>query len=168
MVQSNTSEVVESFDNMGLKEELLRGIYAFGFEKPSAIQQRAIVPCCTGRDVIAQAQSGTGKTATFSVSVLQRVDEKVSLGCSKYWECVMEAQMMLLGLNPLQFAHFQDPNVQALVMAPTRELAQQVGWTKEMALDLPVSPSDSVGHARPWRLHGRQVPHVHWRHQRAR
>ena len=83
MVQSNTSEVVESFDNMGLKEELLRDIYAFGFEKPSAIQQRAIVPCCTGRDVIAQAQSGTGKTATFSVSVLQRVDEKVSLGCSK-------------------------------------------------------------------------------------
>lgn len=94
-IQSNTNEVVESFDNMGLKEDLLRGIYAFGFEKPSAIQQRAIVPCCTGRDVIAQAQSGTGKTATFSVSVLQRVDEK-------------------------------DPNVQALVMAPTRELAQQI------------------------------------------
>ncbi|KAL7079304.1 hypothetical protein ACQ4LE_001800 [Meloidogyne hapla] len=94
-IQSNTNEVIESFDNMNLKEELLRGIYAFGFEKPSAIQQRAIVPCCTGRDVIAQAQSGTGKTATFSVSVLQRVDDK-------------------------------DPNVQALVMAPTRELAQQI------------------------------------------
>lgn len=80
---------------MELKEQLLRGIYAFGFEKPSAIQQRAIVPCCTGRDVIAQAQSGTGKTATFSVSVLQRVDDKL-------------------------------PEVQALVLAPTRELAQQV------------------------------------------
>jgi superfamily II DNA/RNA helicase len=38
-----------------------------GFEKPSAIQQRAIVPVVTGRDVIAQAQSGTGKTATFSI-----------------------------------------------------------------------------------------------------
>jgi len=62
---------------MGLKEDLLRGIYAFGFEKPSAIQQRAIVPCTTGRDVIAQAQSGTGKTATFSISVLQRIDEKL-------------------------------------------------------------------------------------------
>uniref|UniRef100_A0A914MRW6 ATP-dependent RNA helicase n=1 Tax=Meloidogyne incognita TaxID=6306 RepID=A0A914MRW6_MELIC len=94
-IQSNTNEVIESFDNMNLKELLLRGIYSFGFEKPSAIQQRAIVPCCTGRDVIAQAQSGTGKTATFSVSVLQRVDDK-------------------------------DPNVQALVMAPTRELAQQI------------------------------------------
>lgn len=43
---------------MNLKEELLRGIYAYGFEKPSAIQQRAIVPCVKGLDVIAQAQSG--------------------------------------------------------------------------------------------------------------
>jgi len=95
VIQSNTDQVVESFDDMGLKEMLLRGIYAFGFEKPSAIQQRAIVPCCSGRDVIAQAQSGTGKTATFSVSVLQRVDANL-------------------------------PQVQALVMAPTRELAQQI------------------------------------------
>ena len=43
---------------MQLKEELLRGIYAYGFEKPSAIQQRAILPCVKGHDVIAQAQSG--------------------------------------------------------------------------------------------------------------
>lgn len=43
---------------MNLKEELLRGIYAYGFEKPSAIQQRAILPCVKGHDVIAQAQSG--------------------------------------------------------------------------------------------------------------
>lgn len=43
---------------MHLKEELLRGIYAYGFEKPSAIQQRAILPCVKGFDVIAQAQSG--------------------------------------------------------------------------------------------------------------
>lgn len=43
---------------MHLKEELLRGIYAYGFEKPSAIQQRAILPCVKGHDVIAQAQSG--------------------------------------------------------------------------------------------------------------
>ncbi len=44
--QGNWDQVVESFDEMELKEKLLRGIYAFGFEKPSAIQQRAIVPCC--------------------------------------------------------------------------------------------------------------------------
>lgn len=58
---------------MELKPELLRGVYAYGFERPSAIQQRAIMPIITGRDVIAQAQSGTGKTATFSISILQRV-----------------------------------------------------------------------------------------------
>lgn len=51
-------QVVENFDEMNLKEELLRGIYAYGFEKPSAIQQRAILPCIRGLDVIAQAQSG--------------------------------------------------------------------------------------------------------------
>lgn len=45
-----------------------------GFEKPSAVQQRAIKPIVSGRDVIAQAQSGTGKTATFSIAALQSID----------------------------------------------------------------------------------------------
>ena len=74
VIDSNWDEVCENFDDMELKEELLRGIYAYGFEKPSAIQQRAIVPCIKGFDVIAQAQSGTGKTATFAVSILQKID----------------------------------------------------------------------------------------------
>ena len=80
---------------MKLKEKLLRGIYAYGFERPSAIQQRAILPCIMGHDVIAQAQSGTGKTATFAISLLQQIDIELN-------EC------------------------QALVLAPTRELAQQI------------------------------------------
>eukprot|EP01112_Ceratiomyxa_fruticulosa_P011390 TRINITY_DN3087_c0_g1_i1.p1 TRINITY_DN3087_c0_g1~~TRINITY_DN3087_c0_g1_i1.p1 ORF type:complete len:409 (+),score=92.75 TRINITY_DN3087_c0_g1_i1:76-1302(+) len=67
-------EIVPSFDRMNLKEQLLRGIYNYGFERPSAIQQRAIVPIISGRDVIAQAQSGTGKTATFSIGALQSVE----------------------------------------------------------------------------------------------
>ncbi|CAN1340273.1 Eukaryotic initiation factor 4A-11, partial [Linum perenne] len=66
-------EVHETFDSMGLQENLLRGIYAYGFEKPSAIQQRGIVPFCKGLDVIQQAQSGTGKTATFCSGILQQV-----------------------------------------------------------------------------------------------
>merc|ERR1712142_1047733 len=74
---SEEVEVVPSFDNMGLREDLQRGIYAYGFEKPSAIQQRAIRPIVKGRDVIAQAQSGTGKTATFSISILQTLDINV-------------------------------------------------------------------------------------------
>ncbi|KAK6161982.1 hypothetical protein DH2020_001823 [Rehmannia glutinosa] len=88
-------EVYDSFDAMGLHENLLRGIYAYGFEKPSAIQQRGIVPFCKGLDVIQQAQSGTGKTATFCSGILQQLDYNVV-------EC------------------------QALVLAPTRELAQQI------------------------------------------
>merc|ERR1712127_573255 len=71
VIDSNWDEVCENFDDMNLKEELLRGIYAYGFEKPSAIQQRAIVPCIKGLDVIAQAQSGTGKTATFAIAILE-------------------------------------------------------------------------------------------------
>lgn len=66
--------MVSSFDAMGLKEQLLRGIYQYGFEKPSAIQQRAIMPIITGRDVIAQAQSGTGKTSLIAVTLCQLID----------------------------------------------------------------------------------------------
>jgi translation initiation factor 4A len=87
--------VVDSFDDLDLQEGLLRGIYSYGFEKPSAIQQRAIRPVLDGRDTIGQAQSGTGKTATFVIGSLQRVD---------------------YGLKACQ----------ALILAPTRELAQQI------------------------------------------
>ena len=58
-IESNWEEAIEAFDGMDLPEELLRGIYAYGFEKPSAIQQRAIKPTILGKDLIAQAQSGT-------------------------------------------------------------------------------------------------------------
>ena len=58
-IDSNWDEAIETFDGLELPEELLRGIYAYGFEKPSAIQQRAIKPTMLGRDLIAQAQSGT-------------------------------------------------------------------------------------------------------------
>lgn len=71
---SEEVEIYSTFDAMGLNEALLRGIYSYGFEKPSAIQQRAIVPLASGVDVIGQAQSGTGKTATFTVGALQRID----------------------------------------------------------------------------------------------
>lgn len=95
-------EVALSFDDMNLRSELLRGIYSHGFERPSAIQQRAILAVSSRKNVIAQAQSGTGKTATFCVGTLQNVD---------------------LNLHSCQI----------LVMAPTRELAQQI-WSVMVAL----------------------------------
>ncbi|KAL3901695.1 MAG: hypothetical protein SGCHY_000423 [Lobulomycetales sp.] len=91
---------------MGLKDDLMRGIFAYNFEKPSAIQQRAILPIVSNRDVIAQAQvslsfilsypqAGTGKTATFAISILQSISTKTR-------------------------------DTQALILSPTRELATQI------------------------------------------
>jgi len=90
--------VFESFDDYDLDENLLRGIYSYGFEKPSAIQQRGIKPILDARDTIGQAQSGTGKTATFVIGALQRID----------------------------YDEKQRLTTQALILAPTRELANQI------------------------------------------
>ena len=88
--------LVDSFDDMGLSELLLRGVYAYGYEKPSPIQQAAIVPQLkgAGRDMLGQAQSGTGKTAAFAIGALGRVDLEMK-------------------------------SVQVLVLSHTRELADQ-------------------------------------------
>ena len=67
-------QVFQSFDDMDLPEQVLRGVYGIGFERPSPIQQKAIKPIKDGRDVLAQAQSGTGKTGAFTIGSLCRVD----------------------------------------------------------------------------------------------
>jgi ATP-dependent RNA helicase len=74
----DTTAPIRTFDDLNLKPSLLKGIYSHGFERPSAIQQRAIRPILRGRDVIAQSQSGTGKTAVFSIAALQLLDERSS------------------------------------------------------------------------------------------
>jgi len=96
VIETNVSadDYIDNFDNMSLNDQLLRGVYAYGFEKPSVIQSRAIKPMMTHRDIIAQAQSGTGKTATFVIGCLNQID--VSSNAT-----------------------------QALMLSPTRELAQQ-------------------------------------------
>jgi superfamily II DNA/RNA helicase len=83
------------FDDLLLSENLLRGIYSYGFEKPSPIQQRAIGVIVKGGDVILQAPSGTGKTAALSIGLLQRIDFTIR------------------------------SQLQGLVLSPTRELALQ-------------------------------------------
>jgi translation initiation factor 4A len=65
---------IYNWDELNLNPNILRGIFAYGFENPSPIQQKAIKPVIEGRDVIAQAQSGTGKTATFTIGALQRIN----------------------------------------------------------------------------------------------
>ncbi|KAK6454095.1 ATP-dependent RNA helicase FAL1 [Scheffersomyces xylosifermentans] len=69
-------KVYPTFESMKLKPDLLKGIYGYGFEAPSAIQSRAIMQIISGKDTIAQAQSGTGKTATFSIGMLEVIDTK--------------------------------------------------------------------------------------------
>ncbi|KAH7824931.1 putative ATP-dependent RNA helicase FAL1 [Monocercomonoides exilis] len=73
-IEETSRELCKTFEEMHLKDELLRGVYSYGFETPSLIQQKGILPIVRGRDLLAQAQSGTGKTATFSIACLQKVD----------------------------------------------------------------------------------------------
>lgn len=65
---------IKSWDEMDLPESLLRGVYAYGWEKPSAIQSVAVKPLMEGRDVLSQAKAGTGKTGAFGVGMLTRID----------------------------------------------------------------------------------------------
>jgi translation initiation factor 4A len=73
-IETNLTELVSSFDDFNFDHSLLRGIYGYGWEKPTPIQQRAIKPMMDGRDTLAQAQSGTGKTGAFSLGALAIID----------------------------------------------------------------------------------------------
>jgi translation initiation factor 4A len=88
-------KVYETFDDMDLTENLLRGVYSHGFERPSEIQKRGIMPMKGRRDLLAQAQSGTGKTGTFTIGALSVINPELK-------------------------------KVQVLILAPVRELAQQI------------------------------------------
>lgn len=98
-VHEESSSFIKEFNKWEDLEELdsnlLRGIYAYGFDNPSMIQQKSILSLFDRKDMIAQAQSGTGKTGAFSVGVLQNIDTSVK-------------------------------KVQAIILAPTRELAKQI------------------------------------------
>jgi len=69
----DTEYNIENWDDLNIDTSLLRGIYAYGFEKPSPIQRKAIRPILEKKDIIAQAQSGTGKTATFTIGALANI-----------------------------------------------------------------------------------------------
>lgn len=103
----------ETFDDLQIEPEILRAVREVGYEQPTTVQCQAIPPLLVGRDLVAQSQTGTGKTAAFAIPLIQRVDPEVK------W-------------------------VQALVLAPTRELAVQVAETVHKlgkyrrVIDLPI------------------------------
>ena len=78
-----------------ISEEIMRGIYGYGFDSPSLIQRKALLTIFDKKDIIAQAQSGTGKTGVFTIGVLQKVNTEIN-------------------------------KTQAMILAPTRELAKQI------------------------------------------
>jgi ATP-dependent RNA helicase DeaD len=95
MPEDSEEEDAVTFESLGLSAPILKAIAEIGYETPTPIQEKTIPPMLAGRDLIGQAQTGTGKTAAFAIPILEKID---------------------LAL----------PEVQALVLAPTRELAIQV------------------------------------------
>ncbi len=91
---------IASFEDMGLHDKVLHGVYSYGFDKPSAIQQKAIVPLSHSNDLIGQSQSGTGKTGAFVIGALQTI------------------------VNIQESSGTQRCRV--IILTPTRELASQV------------------------------------------
>ncbi|KNC48207.1 ATP-dependent RNA helicase eIF4A [Thecamonas trahens ATCC 50062] len=109
---------------MGLADEILHGLYAYGYENPSRIQTLGIVPIAKGRDIVAQSQSGTGKTATFVIGALQ--------------------QMVNTGT-------VSDGMPRLLILEPTRELAlQSAGVVEDLGSYLDVGVTTCIGGLRRW------------------
>ena len=73
-IQDVTATKGHEFEDYALQRELLMGIFEKGFEKPSPIQEDAIPMILAGRDILARAKNGTGKTAAFIIPTLEKVD----------------------------------------------------------------------------------------------
>ena len=78
LLVSQSEESIVTFDDLGLSKEVLRAVHDLGFESPTPIQERSIPVVLSGKDMIGQAQTGTGKTAAFSLPILSRIDCKKS------------------------------------------------------------------------------------------
>ena len=93
-----------TFAELGLNEQILAGVADLGFTTPTPVQAQAIPEVLRGRDIVASAQTGTGKTAAFALPTLQ----------------------LIAGTEPETVGKKHTPAPHALVVTPTRELAQQI------------------------------------------
>jgi ATP-dependent RNA helicase RhlE len=93
-----------SFSNLGLSPEIIRAVTELGYNQPTPIQKQAIPVVLAGGDIMAGAQTGTGKTASFTLPLLHRLSANKSISSNSQ------------GFSPIR----------ALILTPTRELAAQV------------------------------------------
>lgn len=94
-----------SWEDANLNLNLLKGIYSMGFDQPSPIQKQSIQPIISGRDIIAQAQSGTGKTGSFCIGTLETCDvsnpviQKLILAPTRELAAQIHSVFMMLGCH---------------------------------------------------------------------
>ena len=124
----NSSAEINNWDELEIEPNLLRGIYAYGFEKPSPIQRKAIKPMVDGKDIIAQAQSGTGKTATFTIGSLSKINleqnETQILVLSPTRELSIQTAAVMRGIGTMM------PNLRVQVMCGGSSIDDDAAFIK--------------------------------------
>jgi len=118
---SNTLDEIKKWDELDIHPDILRGIYAYGFEKPSPIQSKAIVPILQKRDIIAQAQSGTGKTAAFTIGALGRIDPLIKATQVLVLAPTRELTKQIAGVFTILSSMMKDIHIKTLVGGTSAE-----------------------------------------------
>ena len=106
---------IEKWEDLNINQHLLRGIYGYGFEKPSPIQQKAISPIFDKKDIIAQAQSGTGKTGCFTIGTLQNIDTSKNVTQAIIISPTRELSTQIYNVTKELSVHLKNINIKLLV-----------------------------------------------------
>jgi len=125
----DSSYEINNWEDLEIDTNLLRGIFAHGFEKPSPIQRKAIKPIIQKKDIIAQAQSGTGKTATFTIGALSHVnteDDTTQILClSPTRELSVQTATVMRGIGSMM------KNLRVQVLVGGSSIDEDIGNLKQ-------------------------------------
>ena len=119
--ESSIPDEIKKWDELDIHPDILRGIYAYGFERPSPIQSKAIVPILQKRDIIAQAQSGTGKTAAFTIGALGRIDPLLNATQVLVLAPTRELTKQIAGVFTILSSMMKDVRIKTLVGGTSTE-----------------------------------------------
>ena len=120
-IDANIISEIKKWDELEIHSDILRGIYAYGFERPSPIQSKAIVPILQKRDIIAQAQSGTGKTAAFTIGALGRIDPLLNATQVLVLAPTRELTKQIAGVFTILSSMMKDIRIKTLVGGTSTE-----------------------------------------------